>query len=55
MHESGEEVFEADGGGNFSVEITLEGGYNFITVTATDKDGNTATETRTVTYTTAKI
>ena len=55
MHETGEELLVADASGNFSLDLTLEGGYNLITVTATDSAGNSASDTRTVTYTTAKI
>ena len=52
---SGEQVVEADSSGNFSAKVTLEGGYNFITITAVDSGGNSVTKELTATYTTQKI
>lgn len=53
--EKGEQVVEADTTGSFTTDITLEGGYNLITVTALDKTGNSTTQKLTVTFTTAAI
>lgn len=54
-YEGGEKLIQADDAGNFSQEIDLIGGYNTIMTTTFDTDGNESTETRVVTYTTAKI
>lgn len=55
ISETGEQILTADSSGNFSADITLEGGYNLISITAYDKDGHSTSQTLTVTYTTAKI
>lgn len=54
-YEGGQQLVSADASGNFSAEVALDGGYNLITVTATDKQGNSTSQTLTVTYTTAKL
>lgn len=55
LYSEGEKILEADEGGNFSTEITLVGGSNEITVTSYNTDGNEATTTLTVVYSTAQI
>lgn len=55
MSETGEVLVQADINGLFSADVSLEGGYNLITVTATDDKGNSSTQSLTVTYTTSKI
>ena len=55
VYEDGEKIIQADDSGNISQEIDLVGGYNTIVITTFDNDGNESTETRVVTYTTAKI
>lgn len=55
MSETGEVLVQADINGLFSADVSLEGGYNLITVTATDDQGNSSTQSLTVTYTTSKI
>lgn len=55
VYETGEKVISADTQGSFSTDITLESGYNQITVTATDANGVTVQKLLLVTYTTAKI
>jgi hypothetical protein len=54
-YESGKNILVADNNGNFSLDIKLDGGYNRITATAYDKDGNTNTAQMLITYTTSKI
>lgn len=54
-HETGETMLQADVNGKFSTEITLESGYNQITVTAIDGTGRQVSKSLLVTYTTAKI
>ena len=51
----GEKLFEADEDGNFSTEISLIGGDNQIVISAYNKEGDEATKTLTVVYSTAKI
>jgi hypothetical protein len=55
MYETGEVLTQADMNGLFSADVSLEGGYNLITVTATDDKSNSSSQTLTVTYTTSKI
>lgn len=55
IFETGEKIIQADNTGSFSTEIALEGGYNFISVTAYDAAGNTASDNVVVTYTTVRI
>jgi hypothetical protein len=50
-----EQILQADAQGQFSTEITLESGYNLITITAFDPQGASQSKTLTLTYTTAKI
>ena len=53
--EEGEDILVADEEGNFETEITLIGGENIIDITAYDDEGNSASKTLTVTYSTAEI
>ena len=55
LSESAETTVTADSSGNFSADVSLEGGYNRLTVSAFDKDSHTASLTLVVTYTTSKI
>ncbi len=55
LYEIGQTIIQADQNGKFSFDVPLDGGYNRITVTAYDQNGNTATQKLTVTYTTQKI
>lgn len=55
LYETGEILTQSDSNGLFSADISLEGGYNVITVTASDQNGNASSQTLTVTYTTSKI
>jgi hypothetical protein len=55
VYENGESIGTADDSGTFSFDIKLDSGYNRITATAFDKDGNTAKTQILVTYTTNKI
>lgn len=55
LYEEGEKIVEADEEGNFSTEITLVGGNNEITVSTYDENGNEASKTLNVVYTTAEI
>lgn len=55
-YEGGQTILTADAtSGEFTFEAPLIAGYNVITVTALDATGQSATQTLTVTYTTAKI
>ncbi|MEK9200404.1 MAG: hypothetical protein AAB909_00350 [Patescibacteria group bacterium] len=54
-HETGETLLQADANGKFEAEISLESGYNQITVTAIDSKGQSTQKQLLVTYTTAKI
>jgi len=55
LSETSETLAVANSSGDFSVPITLEGGYNRITVTAFDKDGKSSSQSLVVTYTSSKI
>jgi hypothetical protein len=55
MRENEQDLVTADDNGNFSLDITLDGGYNRINATAFDKNGNTAKASFLITYTTSKI
>ena len=55
LYGEGEKIIEADENGNFTSEITLVGGANEITVSAYDQDGNEATKTLNLVYSTAEI
>ncbi len=54
-YEGEEQVVVADSSGNFSATVDLIAGYNQITATAFDKTGQTASQSITVTYSSAKI
>jgi len=54
-YEEGEKIIETDENGNFSAEITLVGGANEVTVSAYDEEGNEATKTLNLVYSTAEI
>jgi len=51
----GEKLFEADEDGSFSTEISLIGGDNLIEISAFNDEGDEATKTLTVVYSTAEI
>jgi len=51
----GEKLFEADEDGSFSTEISLVGGDNLIEISAFNEEGDEATKTLTVVYSTADI
>jgi len=51
----GEKLLEADEDGNFSTEISLIGGDNLIKISAFNDQGDEATKTLTVVYSTAEI
>ncbi len=53
--EEGQEILVADENGEFQTEINLIGGENIINISAYDNQGNKATQTLTVTYSTAKF
>ncbi|MDO8487950.1 MAG: hypothetical protein Q7S31_01370 [bacterium] len=55
LSENGQQALAADDKGEFSLEVSLVGGYNTIRVIVFDKDGNTTEQSVVVTYTTAKI
>lgn len=55
IYEEGEALGEADENGEFSFEISLISGANEITVTAYSLEGEEASKTITVVYTTAEI
>lgn len=55
IYEEGEALGEADENGEFSFEISLISGANEITVTAYSLEGQEASKTITVVYTTAEI
>jgi len=55
MTETGQQIVVADTDGEFTAKITLEGGYNNISVTAHDTAGNSASKNVLVTFTTSKI
>jgi len=55
VYEEGEKIAEADEKGNFSVEITLVGGSNEIGISAFDDQGNEASKTLNLVYSTAEI
>jgi hypothetical protein len=46
---------EADENGNFSVEITLVGGGNEISISAFDTEGNEVNKSLNLVYSTAEI
>jgi predicted phage tail protein len=54
-YEDGQTIITAGTDGAFTFEVPLVSGYNVITVTAFNSTGQSATQTLTVTYTTAKI
>lgn len=51
----GEKLLEADEDGSFSTEISLIGGDNLIEISAFNEEGDEATKTLTVVYSTAEI
>jgi hypothetical protein len=55
VYDLGDQIIQSDANGNFTTDITLEGGFNTISVTAFDTKGNQSTQSLTVTYTTVKI
>lgn len=55
LSETSQTQTTANDSGDFSATISLEGGFNRITVTAYDKDGKTASQSLMVTYTTAQL
>lgn len=55
LYQEGEKILEADKDGNFETEITLAGGANEVKVSAYDSEGNEASQTLTIVYSTAEI
>lgn len=55
LFQEGETILEADNEGNFSTEISLNGGSNEIKVSSFDKEGNENSQTLSVVYTTVAI
>jgi len=53
--EEGELIIEADGEGKFETEIELTEGANEITVIAFDEEGNEASQSMTIVYSTAEL
>jgi len=51
----GEKIIEADENGDFTIDITLVGGGNEITISAFDNQGNEASKTLNLVYSTAEI
>lgn len=51
----GEKIIGTDSEGNFSLEIELTAGVNFLTVVASDFEGHRASEKLSVVYSTAEI
>lgn len=54
-YDLGDQFVSSDSAGKFTATVPLDTGYNFITATAYDDHGNTATKDLTITYTTQKI
>jgi len=54
-YEEGEKIIEADEKGDFKGEITLIGGGNEITISAFDNQGNEASKTLNLVFSTAEI
>ena len=50
-----QQIVVADASGNFTANVDLIAGYNIISVTAFDANGNESNQTITVTYSTAAI
>lgn len=55
LSETGETLVAANSAGDFTASVSLEGGYNRITITAYDRDGKSASQNLTVTYSSSKI
>lgn len=55
IYPDGEKILEADEEGNFSTEISLIGGDNLIKISAFNDQGDKASKTLTVVYSTAEI
>lgn len=55
LYETDEEIIEADEKGLFTTTIPLEGGSNEIEIISFDQEGNEASQTLTIVYTTAEI
>lgn len=55
MSENSEQIVTTDSTGAFTADVTLEGGYNRLQVTAFDATGSSTSQTLLVTYTTSKI
>ncbi len=55
IYPDGEKLLEADDDGNFSTEISLVGGDNQIKISAFSSEGDEASKTLTIVYSTAKI
>lgn len=53
--EEGEQILEADEEGKFETEIRLIEGANEITVIAFDEEGNEASQSMTIVYSTAEL
>ncbi len=55
VSENGEQTTLADASGNFSLDVDLITGFNTITVYSYSTDGNEASKSLIITYSTAKI
>jgi len=55
LYEEGEAVIEADEQGEFSEEITLSGGANEIMIKVFSEDGQEASQTLNLVFSTAEI
>jgi len=55
VYEEGEKIIEADEKGDFTMEITLVGGSNKINVSAFDSQGNEASKSLNLVFSTAEI
>jgi len=55
VYEDNQTIVTADAKGDFTLDVPLVAGYNVITVTAFNAAGQSATQSLTITYSTAKI
>lgn len=55
LYPEGEKILEADEDGNFETKIALVGGANEVEISAYDSEGNEASQTLTIVYSTAEI
>ncbi len=55
LAEKNEYIVTADQAGKYTADVSLDGGYNTITVTSYDKTGTSSSQSITITLSTAKI